>query len=56
MGMETLKGETTYNLGDITDYKLKKKVSEGGFGPELYPHNSILGGGWQSQPGTRLSY
>ena len=35
--METLKGETTNDLGDITDDNIKK-VSEGVCGPVLHPH------------------
>ena len=59
-GMETLKGEITFDLGDITDDGFKKKYLQvfvdQCFTLIMYEDNSILGGGWQSQPGTRLSY
>ena len=58
-GMEILKGETTYDIGDITNDGFKKKYLkvflDQCFTLIMNEDNSILGGGWKSQPGTRLS-
>lgn len=57
----TLKGETTYDLRDITDDDFSKKkylkvVVDQCFALIMYEEYSILGGGWQSEPGTSLIY